>query len=680
MSKLIILILVPAVLGLHTLPIKAQEDEVVKDITASLAENMPEEADWSQFTEQLSIYRRNPIPLNKANAGKLKQLFFLSDLQINNLVSHIDKNGALADVLELQGISGFDTETISRMLPFVTVAHGLGAEKLRLGQLLTKARNELLLRYGQTIEPQKGFADLPGSRYLGSPQKLLFKYKYNYSDLISFSVTADKDAGEGFLSRYSKSGFDFISGSLSVSEAGRFKKIFLGDYSLQFGQGLTLWTGSSFGKGPDVAGVSKRASGLKNYTSTNEFAFFRGLATTYRLFEDIDLTTFISFRSLDASLTENEDGGSTVSTINTAGLHRTPSEISHRRTLDQRVFGAAINMNKPKFDVCFVVYHLQYNHSFVTGKQLYKRYSFYGRQLTNAGLNYSYTFKNMHFFGEAAASEPGGMALLNGAMASLNPNLSAVLLYRNYAKDHMNFYSQGLGEGSSAANEKGVYMGVHLRSRNTWNGSFYADFFHFPWARYRVDSASSGLGLMGQLNYTPNKRLKVVIKWNLKKTEQNESSDLPIKLLSKVHKSNYRLESSWKPGKKTELGNRLELTSYQKGNSAVSIGYLIYQDLTYPISSRLGANLRLAWFNTPLYENRIYAYEDDVLYGAGSGMYNGKGIRAYINVNYALSKQLKVWARYSISCYPAADHISSGLDEINGNIKSEIKLQLRYQF
>jgi len=681
MSKLIILILVPAVLGLHTLPVKAQEDEVVKDITSSLAENMPEESDWSQFTEQLSAYRRNPIPLNKANATRLKQLFFLSALQINNLIDHIDKNGALADVLELQGIDGFDTETISRMMPFVTVGHGLTAEKLHLGQLLTKGKNELLLRYGQTIEPQKGFGDLPGSRYIGSPPKLLFKYKYNYGNLIAFSLTADKDAGEGLFSRYAKTGFDFISGSLSLSELGRFKKILLGDYSLQFGQGLTLWTGSSFGKGPDVAGVSKRASGLKNYTSTNEFAFFRGIAATYSVLENIDLTAFISLRSLDATLTEDGEGSYTLSTINTSGLHRTPAEISHRGTLGQHTYGAALQMNKPRFDAGFVVYHLQYNHPFVTGEQLYKRYAFYGKNLTNAGLNYSYTFKNMHFFGETAASEPGGLALLNGVMASVNPNLSAVLLHRNYDKDHMNFYSQGLGEGSAAANEKGVYMGIHLKAGNSWNGSFYADIFHFPWARYRIDSASSGFGLMAQLNYTPNKRLKVILKYTFKQNEQNESAELPVNLLLKVYKSGYRMEGSWKPDRKTELGTRVELTRYRKGNSAVGFGYLIYQDLAYhPLSSRMAGNLRIAWFNTSSYENRIYAYEDDVLYGAGSGLYNGTGIRAYTNVNYALTKQLKIWARYSISCYPAEDHISSGLDEINGNIKSEIKLQLRYQF
>jgi len=226
-----------------------------------------------------------------------------------------------------------------------------------------------------------------------------------------------------------------------------------------------------------------------------------------------------------------------------------------------------------------------------------------------------------------------------------------------------------------------VYMGIHLKAGNSWNGSFYADIFHFPWARYRIDSASSGFGLMAQLNYTPNKRLKVVLKYTFKQNEQNESAELPVNLLLKVYKSGYRMEGSWKPGRKTELGTRVELTRYRKGNSAVGFGYLIYQDLAYhALSSRMAGNLRIAWFNTSSYENRIYAYEDDVLYGAGSGLYNGTGIRAYTNVNYALTKQLKIWARYSISCYPAEDHISSGLDEINGNIKSEIKLQLRYQF
>ena len=129
------------------------------------------------------------------------------------------------------------------------------------------------------------------------------------------------------------------------------------------------------------------------------------------------------------------------------------------------------------------------------------------------------------------------------------------------------------------------------------------------------------------------------------------------------------------------MENRVEITRYQKGKRAVEQGIMMYQDVDFrPMSSKLSAGLRLAYFNTPSYDSGIYAYEDDVLNGSGSGLYNGKGIRFYLNTNYRLSRQLRVWCRYGFYSYPGATETVSGLDEIKGSKKSEIRLQLRYQF
>ncbi|MGY0037279.1 hypothetical protein [Pedobacter sp. NJ-S-72] len=167
--------------------------------------------------------------------------------------------------------------------------------KLNFRKIYT-GNSELTLRYGLLLEKQKGYQLLQGSRYLGSPEKILLKYRYNFNDQVAISVLAKKDAGESFFSGASKTGFDFISGSLALYKTGRFKKIIAGDYSLQFGQGLSLWTGSSFGKGDDVSGIAKKDTGLKPYTSANEYSFFRGASLVYSLLKSIDLTSFISFR------------------------------------------------------------------------------------------------------------------------------------------------------------------------------------------------------------------------------------------------------------------------------------------------------------------------------------------------------------------------------------------------
>lgn len=654
----------------------AQEEVQIKEITATLSENFTAE-DLSELTEQLSFYLKHPLDLNRTSPEQLKELFFLSSLQISNFFTHIRLSGKLKDVLELQAIAGFDVTTITRLLPFVTVKEELPLDFSKAG----KGLSELTLRYGRLLEKQKGYNGLPGSRYLGTPEKLLLKYSYHLNDQAAISIVAKKDAGESFFSGNSKTGFDFISGSLALYKSGRFKKIVAGDYSLQFGQGLSLWSGSSFGKGDDVAGIAKKDTGLKPYTSANEYSFFRGAGVTYSLVKSMDLTGFISLRNLDASLTKDTDGNDQLSAISTSGLHRTAAENEHKGKLALLLYGMALTYNKTSLDLGITAYHSSYQHDFITGTPRYKQYNFTGRELSNLGLHYNYTFRNIYFFGEAAHSIPGGTAVLTGAMASLSPRISAIVLFRNYEKEHISFYNKAAGEGSTAANEKGIYTGFHINLTKEWTLSAYGDIFWFPWAKYRIDEASSGYELTGRITFKPDKRFKALLSYQTRHSEQNTSSGKPVNPVADLRKDNCRIESTFKLNRKITLQNRFELTRYQKGTVNAEYGYVFYQDVAYhPMSSRISANLRLAFFHTPSYNSRIYAYEDDVLHGTGSGIYSGEGIRSYFNLGYNLSRQLRVWGRYAVYLYPGMEKTGSGLEEISGNQKSEIKLQLRYQF
>lgn len=675
MSKYIIFLLTL----LCTFSALAQEDADLKNISSNLAESLPEAEDLSELTERLSFYKQHPLNLNQAKPEQLKEMLLLSALQISNFYTHLQTSGKLQDLLELQAIEGFDLQTISRILPFVTLKPESGYSRLNFRQLV-KGNHEVLFRYGQVLEKQKGYRDLSGSRYLGNPAKLLLKYKYNLNSLIAFSFAAEKDAGETFLRGINKSGFDFNSASLALYKAGRFKQLVIGDYSLRFGQGLTLWSGTALGKGPDVAGVAKMDTGLKPYTSANPFDFFRGLATTFNLSKHIDINLFISSRRLDASLTKSENGQFTLNTINSSGLHRTQTEASHKENIGQQLYGTALTFSRTSLNLGLITYQSRYQYPFVKAKPLYKQYGFEGKQLFNNGIHYSYTYRNTFLFGETAHSTPGGWASINGAMASLSPHTSAVLVYRDYSRRHISFYSMALGAGS-AENEKGIYAGLNLRPAPLWDLAFYADLFHFPWLKYRVDKASSGVEMMGQLSYTKGKIWKALLKLSVKKSEQNEGSGLPVNPVVNVTKYAGRINLDWKLNKYLNFQHRLEITHYRKGQNTAEYGYLIYQDIDYhPLSSRLAGNCRLACFKTHSYDSRIYAYEDDVLYGSGSGLYNGRGWRTYLNFNFRVSRQLRIWARYAVSLYPGATQTGSGLEEIQGSKKSDIRLQLRYQF
>ena len=655
----------------------AEQEAVVRDVLESVAENLPDEYDITELIDVLMRYRKYPINLNKTNPEELKTLVFLSPLQISNFFSYINENGKLVDVLELQSIDGIDIKTVQILLPFVTLSSTGEYDQLNFRNLFRLGENDLIMRYAQTLQKQSGFTDLPGNRYLGSPERFQTRYRYHYGSIVTASLTLDKDAGEKFIGKP----FDFYSGNIALFKFGKVKKLVIGDYTLQFGQGITMWSGFAFGKGPDVTSVAKKDLGLRPYTSANEYSFLRGASATVNLYKNIDLTPFISFRQLDASQELDFEGNLAQSTVNQTGLHRTPTEIKNKNALSQQIFGANIQYANNELSVGLMGYQSKYGNNFVTQTAVYDRFSFTGNALTNLGAYYNYTFKNIYFFGEVGKSLHSGLAYVNGALISLSPIVSAALTYRNYAKDYHSFFNQALAESTEAVNEKGLYAGLNITPNKKLMFSFYGDYFQSPWLKYRVDAPSKGYEILSQAVYTPSKTFKVLLRFKTENKQQNTDLEVPINFLDDVKKEGYRIEVNWQLNKKWNFQNRIEASQFKKGSARREFGYLIYQDINYsPIFSKITGNIRFAYFNTPSYNSRIYAYEDDVLYSFAFGMYNGKGYRTYLNLKYVLAKKLDIWIRYAVFIYKDVQTVGSYLDEIQGNKKSEIKLQLRYQF
>jgi hypothetical protein len=88
----------------------------------------------------------------------------------------------------------------------------------------------------------------------------------------------------------------------------------------------------------------------------------------------------------------------------------------------------------------------------------------------------------------------------------------------------------------------------------------------------------------------------------------------------------------------------------------------------------------LSYFETDGYDSRIYAFENDVLYGYSIPAFFDKGYHYYVNLHYKFSRSLAFWARFSQTVYSDRSEIGSGLDVINGNKKSQIRLQLICSF
>ena len=656
---------------------QVQNDVLIEQILESMAPELSEDHDYSEILERLNYYRRSPLNINLASKDQLHELFFITPAQVRSILSHREENGLFIDVLELQSVPGFDPQTLRWLLNFIVVLPPGELKSVSFNKLIMKAEHDLMFRFGRVLEKQYGFSSssLSEGNYAGSAMRMFTRYRYNYSNVLFASLNMEKDAGEPLSFRKGGRGFDFYSANISYRGNGIIRKLIAGDYALQFGQGLSMWAGAGFGKGANLSTIAKQDVGLRPYSSVNESLFMRGIAGTFGL-KAISFTPFYSGRRIDAGMAET---GLEVSSMQVSGLHRTQTEILNKNALSQRIYGANAQYNKGDLSTGLTAYRTQFSIPFAAGKSLYQQYNFKGAILNNFSINYSYTFMNSYIFGEAAHSLNSGFAVLNGLVSSIAPPVNVVMLYRNYEKNYHSFFNQGLAEASNAVNERGFYSGLAIKLNRAWELYTYSDFFRFPWLKFRVDGPSSGYELFGQITYTPGKLFKLIGRFRQQIREQNTEgagSGLDI-----VDKQDIRVELTYKISNDFSIRNRAEIVRYRKGNLNPEFGFLSFQDIIYnPMGSKISGNFRFAIFETSGFNTRIYSYENDVLYSYSVPAYQGKGIRFYINGRYTISRGTDLWLRYSLVRYTNQETTGSGGDLINGNKRSDVRLQLRFQF
>lgn len=647
---------------------------------AQLIEELDEDIDVSELTERLRNFLRRPIELNGTDADELASLLFLSSLQIQHILRHRQLSGNYISVLELQAVYSMDPLSLERLYPFVRIGELDSWSDVSLGSLYRESEQQLMFRYSSVLERQAGYGlpDSVAARYLGDPNRYWLWYRLNYRDHLKISFNAKKDAGEPFFKLQQRYGFDHYGFSISLKNFKRAKELIIGDYSLQIGQGLLLWNGISFGKSASISSSVRQGGGLKAYSAMNEVDFLRGLAAKLQ-FKDFTVTPFFSFRRLTANV-QTSDSGSYIHHIATTGLHRTPSEQSYRRALKQTVMGLSLDYQRQRLRLGLAAVNTNFDAPFMPSTQLRDQFSFGGNRLLNLGANFQYTYKNIFMYGEVGRLTAGGWASSTGLLASLHPTLSFFCHYRNYQRNYYAYFAQGFAEGSATANEKGFYLGMVYHPSRRLEYISYVDRFRFPWLRYNVNAPSAGFDFFKQLTYRWYKIGRIVLRYRYRYREENGSVVDHVQVLEDVFKRQLRLDFQYKLSSVWEVRTRMEYIGFRK-EKRLNHGRLIYQDLFWRGGAALlSVNFRFALFNVDAYDARLYTYEQDVLYGQAFRVLNNAGIRYYVNFRYLLGRKTDLWLRYAATRYRDTQVVGTGLDRSVGNKRSEVKVQLRYQW
>jgi hypothetical protein len=370
-----------------------------------------------------------------------------------------------------------------------------------------------------------------------------------------------------------------------------------------------------------------------------------------------------------------------ITSLQEIGYHRTTSEIASENTIGIVTSGARIRYTGMNWHVAGnFVYNYLTNPLVRDNPSLYQLYQFSGRQTINASLDYSFRYKNLHFSGETAVNDRGGVATVNSITADLDPRIAFAALYRYYDPKYFTLNGNAFAEGTDASNESGFYLGMETRLGAGLELSTYFDFFQFPWLKYQVDAPTKGYEMFAKLDYAPNRNITTYIQYRFEQKGKNLSGNTTnIDQIINHDKHNLRFHFDYNMSSQISLRSRVEFSFYQ--NHEFNKGFVIYQDIVYkPEIIPLKFQFRLAFFDTDNYDTRIYAYESDVLYAFSIIPYYGQGLRYYFNISYDINRYISIWLRFSQTYYTDRDVISSGLGEIEGRTRSEIKVQVRAKF
>ena len=650
-------------------------EEVLEDLSVNNdINNSVNSLNWENELEELSNRLQEPVNLNSATREQLEQFPFLSDIQIEHLLAYIYIHGQMETIYELQLVEELDRQTIQYLLPFVCIKAINNEPAFRWKTMLKDAgrygKNEVLTRLDIPFYKRKGYEHT----YLGPSVYNSVKYTFRYRDQLYAGGVAEKDAGEPFAALHNRYGYDYYSFYLLLQNCGRLKLLAVGNYRLSFGQGLVMSTDYLMGKTIYASSFNNRSTGIKKHSSTDEYNYFRGVATTVALTKRLSVSAFYSHRNMDGVVTDGE-----ITSVYKTGLHRSRKEADKKNLLTSQLTGGNVSYQQNHIRLGITGVYYVFNRPYEPELTGYSKYNIHGNHFYNLGIDYAYRWRRFSFQGETAIGKQG-WASLNRLQYSPVQDIQFMLIHRFYSYDYWAMYAHSFGEGSTVQNEQGYYVGLETTPFSHWRFFVSFDLFSFPWKKYRINKPSRGTDGLIQATFTPRTNLSMYLKYRYKQKERDlTGSKGTLTLPIFHHQLRYRLNYSLNDVFSSRT--TLDYNHFHSQDRAADIGYQVTQMISSQLPwARLFADVQGSYFFTDSYDSRVYAAEKGLLYTFYTPSFQGHGFRFSIRLRYELNKHWLFITKFGETVYLDRNEIGSGNDLIRGNKKADIQMQLRIKF
>ena len=650
-------------------------EEVLEDLSVNNdINNSVNSLNWENELEELSNRLQEPVNLNSATREQLEQFPFLSDIQIEHLLAYIYIHGQMETIYELQLVEELDRQTIQYLLPFVCIKAINNEPAFRWKTMLKDAgrygKNEVLTRLDIPFYKRKGYEHT----YLGPSVYNSVTYTFRYRDQLYAGGVAEKDAGEPFAALHNSYGYDYYSFYLLLQNCGRLKSLAVGNYRLSFGQGLVMSTDYLMGKTIYASSFNNRSTGIKRHSSTDEYNYFRGVATTVALTKRLSVSAFYSHRNMDGVVTDGE-----ITSVYKTGLHRSRKEADKKNLLTSQLTGGNVSYQQNHIRLGITGVYYVFNRPYEPELTGYSKYNIHGNHFYNLGIDYAYRWRRFSFQGETAIGKQG-WASLNRLQYSPVQDIQFMLIHRFYSYDYWAMYAHSFGEGSTVQNEQGYYVGLETTPFSHWRFFVSFDLFSFPWKKYRINKPSRGTDGLIQATFTPRTNLSMYLKYRYKQKERDlTGSKGTLTLPIFHHQLRYRLNYSLNDVFSSRT--TLDYNHFHSQDRAATKGYQVTQMISSQLPwTRLFADVQGSYFCTDDYDSRVYVSEKGLLYTFYTPSFQGRGFRCAVRLRYELNKHWLFITKFGETIYLNRNEIGSGNDLIYGNKKADIQMQLRIKF
>ena len=669
-------------------------DDIIIEQIEMMLENSDEEIDFTELIENYWTICENKININ--NPDELNQLIDLHLVNIfiiENIIEYRKNFGDFQMFEELNFVEGIDDRTLIVLEPLVCFGRDSPNKKTTLRDVFRYGKHLTQFQIDQCFNEKAGYQDVSDSilninlnkKYLGSPQKMLLRYNFSFQNKFEAGFAIEKDAGEylftpkindsikNLIGDKAYKTVDFVSFHFLINDLKFIKTLALGDYQLSMGQGVTMGSGLAFAAGG--GSLLRKTKKIRASKSANESRYLRGVATTLN-YRKIDLTIFYSNKKVDANISEVDSQGKplTVTALQQSGLHRTYGELVDRHAIRQQLYGGNLSYIGSTFQIGYTIHKTILECELNPDPRLYNTFYFRGKTLVNQGVDFYYVLKKVAFYGEAAISDNLAPALLLGTTFQPAGYIDFTVLYRYYDKKYQNFYSNAIASGSGTRNEKGLYLSTTITFAPRWQLIATADFPQSDWIKTTAYAPSRTQDYNLKIEHTINNKALCFIQLKYKDKEKNGSSENTyMRALVHDRKMSLRFHITYPIGNDFILKNRVE---YHINKDMLKNGtsYLIYQDILYkPENQPFSLAFRYALFDSPT--GTVYAYENDVLNAFAIGSFYHKGMRIYLLGKLKFRYGLAINAKIGCTIYNDINEIGSGMEKIEGNVKTEGKLQ-----